>query len=69
MQIDIDYHQEDKSMAMAELRIYGITEEGYSVMARVTGFRPYFWLKAPANMPLNSTNIEAVIAALNVRHR
>ena len=65
MQIDIDYCTGES--ATADLRIYGITEEGCSVMATVTGFQPYFWAHAPENMPLNETNFEAIRTELNVR--
>lgn len=66
MQIDIDYCTSEGSKA-ADLRIFGITEEGCSVMATVTGFRPYFWAHAPEYMPMNKTNLEAICTELNVR--
>lgn len=65
MQIDIDYCVGEGSKA--DLRIFGITEEGCSVMATVTGFKPYFWAHAPENMPLNATNLETIRTELNVR--
>ena len=36
-----------KSGPMPIVRIYGITEQGNSVMAHVHGFAPYFFVPAP----------------------
>ena len=31
----------------AAIRMYGVTNEGHSILAHVHGFLPYFWVKAP----------------------
>ena len=46
MLTDIDYYIGDSPGAVnqvAILRIYGVTEEGHSVLAHVHSFEPYFW--------------------------
>lgn len=49
MQTDIDYYLGEnlhvKGANVAILRIYGVTEDGHSVMAHVHGFEPYFWVE------------------------
>lgn len=34
--------------AVPILRLYGVDEEGHSVLAHVHGFSPYFWMSLPA---------------------
>ena len=65
MQIDIDYTLDTASEAV--LRIYGLTEEGYSVLVNVTGFVPYFWVPATAHTPINSSVLQAIKDTLNVK--
>ncbi|KAG0143234.1 hypothetical protein CROQUDRAFT_673057 [Cronartium quercuum f. sp. fusiforme G11] len=43
-QIDID---EQSSNNTPQLRIFGVTEQGHSVLAHVRDFLPYFWVPAP----------------------
>jgi DNA polymerase delta subunit 1 len=31
----------------AAVRMYGVTNEGHSILAHIHGFLPYFWVKAP----------------------
>lgn len=61
MQTDIDYTlvlNSDKTENLPVLRIYGVTEEGHSVLAHVHGFEPYFWTEAPDD--LSSANMERI---------
>lgn len=64
MQVDIDYYTDlphpkltkiasgsSSSDKVPVLRIYGLTESGHSVMARVHGFSPYFYVPCPENSP------------------
>eukprot|EP00928_Gymnodinium_smaydae_P053270 TRINITY_DN37302_c0_g1_i1.p1 TRINITY_DN37302_c0_g1~~TRINITY_DN37302_c0_g1_i1.p1 ORF type:complete len:1054 (-),score=284.41 TRINITY_DN37302_c0_g1_i1:242-3403(-) len=58
MQVDIDYYSEapdkrflpnSKADTKAPvLRIYGVTEQGNSVLAHVHGFEPYFYIECPS---------------------
>lgn len=45
------------------IRMYGVTEEGNSVMAHVHGFAPYFYAAAPENF--RPTDSNAFREALN----
>jgi len=56
MQVDIDYYTEAPNMRFWKngaqnkvpvVRMYGVTEEGNSVMAHIHGFLPYFWVQCP----------------------
>lgn len=54
-QVDIDHYIDKHRDGMpgaddlgAVMRIFGITQEGFSVMAHVHGFAPYFYIEAPA---------------------
>ena len=60
MQVDLDEynappnkkHMGTSNNANGEvpvLRMYGITSEGYSVLAHIHGFAPYFYCPVPAN--------------------
>mmetsp|Transcript_16058 Transcript_16058/g.17971 ORF Transcript_16058/g.17971 Transcript_16058/m.17971 type:complete len:1054 (-) Transcript_16058:969-4130(-) len=55
MQIDIDYYH-GPSVLLEEreeqsiLRMYGITQEGHSVMCHIHGFRPYIFVPVPTHM-------------------
>mmetsp|Transcript_600 Transcript_600/g.1850 ORF Transcript_600/g.1850 Transcript_600/m.1850 type:complete len:1054 (-) Transcript_600:39-3200(-) len=59
MQVDIDYYTESPDPRFAApsckpdtkvpvLRMYGVTEQGNSVMAHIHGFEPYFWVQCPS---------------------
>lgn len=63
MQVDIDYYTKAPDLrfqnpedpynadtAVPVLRIYGVTEEGHSVMAHVHGFEPYFYVECPEEL-------------------
>ncbi|CAG9334215.1 unnamed protein product [Blepharisma stoltei] len=67
MQTDIDYYT-GRSPGTHEdvpiLRIYGVTEEGHSVMVHVHSFAPYFWAECPQGMD-NEFYCEKVKQALN----
>ncbi|KAF5355326.1 hypothetical protein D9758_006032 [Tetrapyrgos nigripes] len=43
-QIDIEYHIEGN---VTTLRMYGVTEEGHSVLAHIRDFEPYFYIAQP----------------------
>jgi len=59
MQVDIDYYTDVPCPAFWEhghpagkvpvLRMYGVTEQGNSVMTRIHGFLPYFYVECPEN--------------------
>ena len=55
MQVDIDYYttRDDESV----LRIYGVTEEGNSVLAHIHGFRPYFYVEVPPRMNISKDDV------------
>ena len=44
-QIDIEEHSEPGKGPV--LRMFGVTEEGHSVLCNVKEFLPYFWVAAP----------------------
>eukprot|EP00927_Polykrikos_kofoidii_P012434 TRINITY_DN15356_c0_g1_i1.p1 TRINITY_DN15356_c0_g1~~TRINITY_DN15356_c0_g1_i1.p1 ORF type:complete len:1052 (+),score=204.06 TRINITY_DN15356_c0_g1_i1:70-3156(+) len=60
MQVDVDVVSEqldprfwedaDPSMKAPIVRMYGITEEGNSVLACIHGFLPYFYVQCPSDM-------------------
>ncbi|KAJ2161568.1 DNA-directed DNA polymerase delta [Coemansia sp. RSA 552] len=60
MEIDEQYQPADNSVAA---RLYGVTEEGYSVLCLVKGFFPYFYCPAPPGF--DEKNIPQVVAELN----
>ncbi|EIN06111.1 delta DNA polymerase [Punctularia strigosozonata HHB-11173 SS5] len=45
-QIDIEYHTENSSGGVT-LRMFGVTEDGHSVLAHVYDFDPYFYIPVP----------------------
>ena len=50
-QIDIEETSEAKYGPV--LRVFGITEEGYSILAHIRDFLPYFWVGAPRGFTNN----------------
>mmetsp|Transcript_37724 Transcript_37724/g.82885 ORF Transcript_37724/g.82885 Transcript_37724/m.82885 type:complete len:1030 (+) Transcript_37724:59-3148(+) len=68
MQVDIDYYTDNpdnrfvRSMnsKVAVVRMYGITEEGNSVMLHIHGFEPYFYVQCPEDF----TDVEIFGASL-----
>ncbi|KAL5037094.1 hypothetical protein BDV3_006196 [Batrachochytrium dendrobatidis] len=52
-------HPEESSL----LRMFGITEEGHSVVCHIHGFSPYFYVAAPHGF--QATHIPGLIAALD----
>ncbi|KAF8517965.1 delta DNA polymerase [Hysterangium stoloniferum] len=75
-QIDVE---ENQGQSQTSIRIFGTTKEGCSVLAHITGFRPYFYIPAPRGFlnddlssftsTLNSSVEEAVISTEMVLRR
>lgn len=51
MMADVD---RETPAPLYEIIMYGVTEEGHSVTAKVKGFEPYFFVKLPPKMQTNS---------------
>ncbi|KAI9347758.1 DNA polymerase family B-domain-containing protein [Obelidium mucronatum] len=73
-QIDVDeydgptcFSNPENLKDMTLLRLYGITEEGHSVLAHVHGFLPYFYVPAPAGF--QGEHIAAFSSALDTAIR
>lgn len=55
LQLDLDFEIVERdqflkdSSSAAVVRIYGVTESGSSVLVRVHGFRPFFFINCPVN--------------------
>jgi hypothetical protein len=47
MQIDISYYTQNDPESFSVLRMYGITQEGASVLCHIKKFRPYFYVPCP----------------------
>ena len=69
-QIDIEEHSEPK--LGPTLRLFGVTDNGNSVLANIHGFRPYFFVAAPSGFlnkdlePLKDTiNVSYMMLKLN----
>ena len=62
-QIDIEEYTEPGQPPT--LRIYGVTEEGHSVLAHITDFMPYLYVSAPRGF--QNTDCEPFKTHLNVR--
>jgi hypothetical protein len=76
LQLDIDYeiveqdHFLDDSSSAAVVRIYGVTEDGNSVLVRVHGFRPFFFIYWPSscselNLSYVKERLEKSLSALS----
>ena len=50
-----NYNNQDKYKYT--IRIFGVTKEGYSVCATVTGFKPYFYVAIPNNWKNSQVNL------------
>lgn len=62
-QIDIEEYIQPQSPP--SIRIYGVTQEGYSVLVHVRGFLPYFYVHAPRGF--RQDTCAALRTQLNVR--
>jgi len=60
---DIHY-VENSTNSDTDLRVFGVTQEGNSVLAHVHSFRPYFWVECPQNCD-NQVYANKLKAALN----
>eukprot|EP00434_Breviolum_minutum_P041516 symbB.v1.2.036930.t1/scaffold5332.1/size28346/3 len=88
MQVDIDYYTKAPDArfqnkenphkgetAVPVLRIYGVTEEGHSVLAHVHGFEPYFYVECPEELQTPDgldafrQALEALLAASGCRDK
>lgn len=63
-QIDIEETSEMRHGPV--LRVFGVTQEGHSVLAHIRHFLPYFWVAAPRGFTNNDCKDFAVY--LNVRY-
>jgi DNA polymerase delta subunit 1 len=63
-QIDIEEHSEPK--LGPTLRLFGVTDNGNSVLANIHGFRPYFFVAAPSGF-LNK-DLEPLKDTINVSY-
>ncbi|KAF8726461.1 hypothetical protein AX14_007849 [Amanita brunnescens Koide BX004] len=52
-QIDVEEAYDNSSGSAGRLRMYGVTEDGNSVMAMITGFLPYFYISVPRGFTQN----------------
>jgi DNA polymerase elongation subunit (family B) len=48
------------------VRMYGVTENGNSVLAHIYNFRPYLYAGVPENMPLFENDLQTLKAEINV---
>jgi hypothetical protein len=64
-QIDIEEHSDPK--LGPTLRLFGVTDNGNSVLANIHGFRPYFFVAAPSGF-LNK-DLEPLKDTINVSSR
>lgn len=69
MNIDIDYYISSQDFGSDEeqgiIRLYGVTEEGHSVVSHIHGFESYFWADCPRSFETEE-NREDLKKALNV---
>ncbi|KAI0305911.1 DNA polymerase family B-domain-containing protein [Multifurca ochricompacta] len=61
-QIDIEYSV-DNTQNGVQIRMFGVTQDGHSVLAHVTGFIPYFYIPVPRGF--ESEDIGPFISELN----
>lgn len=68
MNTDVDYYiDRDPSTGREQgiIRLYGVTEEGHSVVAHVHNFESYFWAECPRTFETEEHRRE-IRSALNV---
>ncbi|KAJ3279651.1 hypothetical protein HDU79_000387, partial [Rhizoclosmatium sp. JEL0117] len=70
-QIDVDeydgktvFDNAENMKDMSIVRMYGITEEGFSVLAHVHGFLPYFYVPAPSGF--KEEHVQSFMTTLDV---
>ncbi len=49
------------------VHLYGVTQEGHSVMVSAHGFTPYFFVSFPSSLSLNETLLGQMQAVLDQR--
>ena len=49
------------------IHLYGVTQEGYSVMVSAHGFTPYFYVSLPSSLILNESFLGQMRAVLDQR--
>ena len=64
-QIDIEETSEPRFGPV--LRVFGVTEEGHSVLAHVRDFLPYFWVSAPRGFTNNDCKDFGIYLNVSVR--
>ena len=62
MNTDVDYYI-DRDQGI--IRLYGVTEEGHSVVAHIHSFESYFWAECPRTFETDEHR-EGILKALNV---
>lgn len=66
-QIDIEETSEAKFGPV--LRVFGVTEEGHSVLAHIRDFLPYFWVGAPRGFTNNDCKPFGIYLNVSLRWR
>jgi len=79
MQVDIDYYTKapdsrfpnetnplNPDTSVAVLRMYGVTEQGHSVLAHIHGFEPYFFVECPKELQ-SAEGVESFRSALEAQ--
>lgn len=71
MNTDVDYYIDRDHPTGQEqgiIRLYGVTEEGHSVVAHVHSFESYFWAECPRTFETDEHRA-GILKALNVSFR
>ena len=67
MQIDCDYYIIKENTGQSPvIRMFGVTENGHSVLVHVHQFEPYFYVQMPAGFARDQENLELFRKELNV---